>query len=112
MGAHILVVLYHQDGLGSDAARRVYDRLRLRRRLVASQQPRQVELHRRAHAGLAVELHVATRLLDEAVDLAEAEAGALADILGGVERLESARLDLARHATAGIGDRYHHVLAG
>ena len=42
------------------------------------QVPRQVDLDRGAVAGLGVDLHVAAGLLDEAEDLAEAEAGALA----------------------------------
>ena len=55
---------------------------------------------------------MAARLLDEAVDLAKAEAGALPDVLGGEERLEGARQDLAAHAGAGVGDADHDVLAG
>ena len=51
---------------------------------------RQVDLHRRAFADLAVDPHMAGRLPHEAVDLAQAEPGALADLLGGEERLEGA----------------------
>ena len=40
---------------------------------------------------LRIDAHVAARLLDEAVDHAQPEAGALADVLGGEERLEGAR---------------------
>ena len=64
--------------------------------VAVGEQARQVDLHRRALAGLAVDLHVAAGLLDEAVDLREAEAGALADILGGEERLEGAGRIIAR----------------
>ena len=39
----------------------------------------------------------------EAVDLAQAEARALADLLGGEERLEHARQRLGRDAAAGVG---------
>ena len=49
---------------------------------------RQIDLHRRAFADFAVDLHVAAGLLDEAIDLAEAEAGALPFVLGREERLE------------------------
>ena len=47
-------------------------------------------------------LHRAAGLLDEAIDHAQAEAGALAHLLGGEERLEGAAGDLGRHAGAGI----------
>lgn len=50
------------------------------------------------------------RLLHEAEHHAEAEAGALADILGRVEGLEGAGKRLRRHAHAGIGNRDHHIL--
>ena len=51
-------------------------------------------------AGLAVDRDVAVRLLDEAVHHAQAKPGALADLLGGEERLEGARQHLRRHAVA------------
>ena len=44
----------------------------------------------------------ATGLLGEAVDLRQAEPGALADFLGGEERLEDAAEDLRRDADAGV----------
>src|SRR6185437_639081 len=72
---------------------------------------RQVEPDGRPAANLAVDLDVAVRLLDEAVDHAEAEPGALADLFGGEERLEHALQDLRRHADAGVADRQHHVFA-
>ena len=62
--------------------------------------------------GLAVDLDVPARLLDEAVDHAEAEAGALADLLGREERLEGAVDDLGRHAGRPIGDEQGNVVAG
>ena len=48
-------------------------------------------------------------LLDEPVDDAEAEAGALAGGLGREERLEHAVAELGCDADAGIGHRQHHV---
>ena len=48
---------------------------------------------------------LALGLADEAENLAEPEAGALADRLGGEERLEHALQHLGRHAAAGIGHR-------
>ena len=65
-----------------------------RRRRVLAEMARQVDLDRRALPDLAVDLHVAAGLLDEAEDLAEAQAGALADLLGGEERIERPRRDL------------------
>ena len=58
---------------------------------------------------LAVDLDVAVRLLDEAVDHAEAEAGALADFLGGEERLDDLVEQMRRDAAAGIADGDQHV---
>ena len=75
---------------GHGRARRASRRLDL----AVGEQPRQVDLDRRAVADLAVDLHVAAGLLDEAVDLREPEAGAVADVLGGEERLERLRSDL------------------
>ena len=74
-------------------------------------QPRQIDLHRRAGARLAVDLDMALRLLDEAIDLAEPEPGAFAGRFGGEKRIERARRHVGRHADAGIGDREHDILA-
>ena len=71
----------------------------------------QIKLHRGARAGLAVDLDVPARLLDEAVHHGEAQAGTLADLLGGEERLEHAVQHLLAHAAAGVGDRDQHILA-
>jgi hypothetical protein len=46
----------------------------------------------------------AARLLDDAVDGREPEAGALADLLGGEERLEDLGEEVRRDAGAGVGD--------
>ena len=47
-------------------------------------------------------------LLREAVDLRQAQARALADVLGGEERLEHARQHLGRHSAARVGDGELH----
>ena len=72
----------------------------------------EVELDARAGAGLAVDGDVAAGLFDEAVDHAEAKAGAFADFLGREERLEHPAERLLVHARARVAHRDHHVLAG
>ena len=61
---------------------------------------------------LAGDRHRAARLMGEAMDLRQAEAGALADRLGGEERIEHACDDVGRNADAGVlhGDR--NIVAG
>jgi len=54
-------------------------------------------------------LDVAAALLDDPVHGGQAQAGALALLLGGEERFEDLRLDLTRDAGTGIGDREHDV---
>ena len=67
--AHVLVILDQEDGLSRLLGRR--PRLDLDRGIGERRgiEPRQVDLHGRALAGLAVELDVSARLLDEAEDL-------------------------------------------
>ncbi len=72
----------------------------------------QVELHGRALAHLAVDLAVAIGLPGEAVDHRQAKPRALADRLGGEERVEGALDHLGRHAGTGVGDADADVLAG
>src|SRR5262249_48455723 len=48
----------------------------------------------------------------EPIDHAESETTALADVLGGEERLEYARHHLGRHADAAVGDGKHDIFAG
>ena len=61
-------------------------------------------------ADLGVDPHLPARLPHEAVDHRQAEAGALADGLGGEERVEGPGDHLRRHAGAGIGDAEREVL--
>ena len=64
----------------------------------------QRDVDARAAAGRALDADGAAALLDDAVDDREAEAGAAADLLGRVERLEHARAHLFAHAGAGVDD--------
>ncbi len=74
MGTYIVIVLDHQDGLAARLRGAAAATERLGIHLVVGELTRQVELHRRALALFAVELHVAAGLLDEAVDLRSAPA--------------------------------------
>ena len=66
----------------------------------------------RALAGRRLHPQPAAGLLDEAEHLAETQAGALPDILGGEEGLEGPGPDLRRHAGSGVADRDRHILPG
>src|ERR1700722_2915541 len=50
-------------------------------------QARQINLHRRALTDFAINSYMAAGLLDEAIDLRQAQTGSMTDILGGEERL-------------------------
>ena len=65
------------------------------------QHARQIDAHRRAVAGFAVDVDVAVGLLDEAVHHAQAEPGALAFGFGGEERFE----DVLHHLAASCRSR-------
>src|SRR5947208_3070938 len=66
---------------------------------------RQIDGEGAALADAARDVDRAARVGDDAVDQRQAEAGALADFLGGEERLEDARDGRLVHAAAAIGDR-------
>ena len=85
-------------------------RLDLRRLLLRADMTGKIDLHGRAFADLAVNPNMPGRLAHEAVDLAQAETGALADAFGREERLECALQGGGVHAAAGVGDRDHDVL--
>nr|GEU28229.1 hypothetical protein [Tanacetum cinerariifolium] len=108
-GAHVVVVLGHQDGFAA-----AHDGLGFQHgvRVFRLARARQVQLDGRALAHLAVDLDVAARLLDQAIHHRQAEAGALAFRLGGKERFERLRQHLCRHAAARVADGNHDVLAG
>ena len=75
--------------------------LRQRRRFPG---PRQEQRHDGAAPRRAGDGRRAAGLMGEAVDLAQAQAGALADVLGGEERLEHPRQHVGRNARTGVGD--------
>ena len=81
-------------------------------RLDAALVARQVQPEGRALALGAVDPDMAARLLGEAVDHRQPEAGALADRLGREERLEDLRERVRRHADAGVADADDGVVAG
>ena len=62
--------------------------------------------------GLAADAHGAARLDDRAVHHRQAEAGSLADLLGGEEGLDGAGQRRLIHAFAGVGYGRHDVIAG
>ena len=111
--AHRGFVLDDEHGLAIERARELAalglagDLARLRGARGAGQ----VELDRGAFALFGIEREMAARLLEEAEDLAEAEAGALADLLGGEEGIDGLDLDLLAHAAAGVGDGDEDELA-
>src|SRR5882724_11844293 len=81
--------------------RRIVGEQRLR--AVVADHPRQIQRECRALAELACHLHLAAGLPGEAEHLRQAEAGALADLLGGVERLEDAAEHVVWNPDPGIG---------
>src|ERR1700691_2975493 len=80
ISAYILIVLDGQNTFARTAAARLAFHF-FRRRIFPGEPP-QVDFDGSALARLAVDLHVAAGLFDETVNLAEAEAGALAGLLG------------------------------
>src|SRR6478672_293736 len=72
---------------------------------------RQIDFDRGALSDLAVNLHMAARLLDEAIHHGDAEARTLAFRLGTEEGLEHLLDQFGRDAGAGIRHGDHHVLA-
>src|SRR5437762_12301717 len=72
---------------------------------------RKVHLDGGAVAFLAVDLDVPGRLLDEAIDHAEPEPGALAGALRGEERIEHLVEDPRGNTDAGVAHRDQRVTA-
>ena len=79
VSAHKSIVLDHQDRFAAAGDRR---RRLLRRRVSFLVGAREIKLDGRSVALFAVELDVAARLLDEAVDHAQSQSGAFAHFLG------------------------------
>ena len=72
---------------------------------------RQQQRHGGAAARGRDDIDIAAGLLDEAVDLAEAEPGAAPDLLGGEERLERLGRDRRIHPGAGVAHRDADIAA-
>ena len=68
-------------------------------------------LDRRSLADFAVDFHMAAGLFDEAVDLAQSKARALARFLGCEKWLEGVIEDIFAHSGAGVCYAEHNVLA-
>src|SRR5207302_3226740 len=62
-------------------------------------------------AELALQINVSAALVHDAVNSRKAQAGSFARFLGGEKRLEDARTDFRRHASAGIADIEANVIA-
>ena len=77
---------------------------------LVADEARQENAERRAGARLALAEDIAARLLDDAVDHRQAEAGALADLLGGEERLENLRAHVGRDAVSVVLDFDQHII--
>src|SRR5262249_57329700 len=73
---------------------------------------RQIERDGGALPDPALHVDHAPRLVGEAIDLAQAEAGALANLLGGEEWVEDLLDHLRRNADAGVAQRDLDVIAG
>ena len=71
---------------------------------------RQEDPERGTLVGFGVDIDETAGLLDDAVDRGEAEAGALADFLGGEERLEDLVDDVGGNAGAGVADVDPHIV--
>src|SRR3569833_1268219 len=83
---------------------RIDPRRALRSDRLALGADRQVDGEARALADLAVDLNRTTGLVNEAVDLAQTEAGALADFLGREDRIEYLRQEVGRNARARVAE--------
>src|SRR6185437_5133882 len=71
----------------------------------------QPDLYGRAAPQLAFNGDVAAGLRDESIDLAQTQAGAVSDLLGGEKRVERPRDGFLIHSRAGVGDGYQDVTA-
>ena len=89
----------------SDANR--HDR---RFRIGILRRPGQIDLNRCAFSNAGFDPHSSTRLLCKAEDLAQSQAGALADLFGCEKWLEGFCQNFFCHSRAGVGDRNHDVV--
>jgi hypothetical protein len=98
--AHVRLVLDDEDGLGTGRHRAAAPP---REGVGGAGLSRQVDAEGRALARLGVDADVAAHLPDDAMARGQAEARALAQLLGREERLEQVRPDLVGHADSGVG---------
>jgi hypothetical protein len=106
-----LVVVLHQQQLAVLRHRRLFDQDRTVDHLCLLGRHRQQHQHGRARRRGREDSRRAAGLGAEAVDLAQAEAGALAEALGGEERLEDVIDGFRRNSAAGVGDGDDDVLS-
>ena len=97
------LVLDHQHD-GTSLRRQTRRRVNLCLAVHRSEMPGEVDRNRRALPNPASQMNVAARLLNEAIDHRQAEAGALAERLGREEGIKGARHCRRRHARAGVGN--------
>src|SRR5690606_33834231 len=100
----VLVILDQQDALGIAVAGFFGP-------AAACAVDRQVQRHGGAVPRRALHLYRTAGLAGESVDLAETEAGALAELLGGEEGFEDSRTELRRDAAAVVTQRNGDELA-
>ena len=88
--AHALIVLDNEDDLAAQPSSDAREPASYARRLRGfAVEARQVDLDRRPDPELGIDFHMAAGLANEAVHLAQSEAGALAGAFGREERVES-----------------------
>src|SRR5579864_911092 len=105
--AQRLFVLDQQNGLRSSPGWRGLGSRLLRASWFVDY--RQIDLEGGALARLAIHPDVPSALPHDAVNHGEAQAGAVADLFGGEEGLENARLSLRVDTDAGVRDGQQHI---
>ena len=109
--AQCLLVVHQQDGLAALQTRARHGG-RLQARAGELGEHRQIDPEGAAPARLAVAGDAPAVGLDDAVDRSQAQAGALAHVLGGEERLEDVLPGVLVHALARVGHLQHHMFPG
>src|SRR5438067_11777360 len=103
--ANVVVVVHQQDGLGSSPACGLALRPARESGRALRIYCRQVDPEGRAAGGRAFHRDGPSALADDPENGGEPETRSLADLLGGEERLEDARLRALVHSGSGILDR-------
>ena len=102
--AHGLLVFNHENSLSPGRPVRNRRQTDAGHGCAGRDLARQIDPECGSLAGLAVDPDVAAALLDDAVHRGQPQAGSLALLLGGEERLEDPRLRDSVHAEAGVAD--------